>query len=91
MGSLTSTPAPTPIVVQQPAPTTATATPSLQDVTPATPAAPTAVEQQQAESEERERGLLSRQRSRFGTVVNGFTGFLEQNDQVEQRNNLLGE
>ena len=49
-----------------------------------TPDAPTAAEQ-------REKTLLSRSRSRIGTILTGFRGILAPNDTDTQRKTLLGE
>lgn len=49
-----------------------------------TPATPTA-------SEQREKNLLDRSRSRLGTILTGFTGILSPKDNDGQRKTLLGE
>jgi hypothetical protein len=61
-------------------------TPSSNDAgqTPNTPDAPTPEQQ-------RERNLLSRSRSRIGTVLTGFRGILAPTDTQNQRKTLLGE
>lgn len=40
---------------------------------------------------EREKGLLSRSRSRLGTILTGFRGILAPNEAQSQRKTLLGE
>lgn len=50
--------------------------------TPQTPTTP---------SQEREKNLLSRSRSRIGTILTGFRGILAPKDTDAQRKTLLGE
>lgn len=42
-------------------------------------------------SEQREKNLLDRSRSRLGTILTGFTGILSPKDNDGQRKTLLGE
>jgi hypothetical protein len=42
-------------------------------------------------AEQREKNLLSRSRSRIGTILTGFRGILAPNDTDSQRKTLLGE
>jgi hypothetical protein len=87
MGSLTSSPkvpsaAPSPQIVYVPSPytptdtTTGTGTPAPDPKTP---------------SEVRAGSLLSRDRSRYGTIVTSFRGLLGLADHSDKRKTLLGE
>lgn len=58
--------------------------PSSGGVSGETPKTPTS-------SEQREKNLLDRSRSRLGTILTGFTGILSPKDNDGQRKTLLGE
>jgi hypothetical protein len=84
MGSVASTPkapAASPQIVYVPTPTTQVV--SAPEASVPDPVADAALV--------RKAGLLSRDRSVFGTVVTGFRGFLGQKDATAQRKTLLGE
>ena len=87
MGSLASrpsAPAPQPVVTQpapQPAPA-ANETPSAEEQ---------AAADEEAARDARRTSLLGRERSTYGTVLTGFRGLLDTNDNSRQRNTLLGE
>lgn len=84
MGGIISKPkAPEPVIIQQPAP-------AAPDPVIETPTAPDPTEAQEAESRERARSLLARERGRLGTIATGFRGFLQERAQSE-RKTLLGE
>ena len=61
---------------------------------PEPPAVPTAAEieenRESEASEARKRSLLGRSRSRYGTILTGFTGFLSNSNDAEKKT-LLGE
>lgn len=89
MGSLTSGPSiPTSQIVQASAPVSTVST-SLSAQTTTDPAP----SREAQASAQREQTLLSRNRSRLGTVVNGFTGFLSTRNASDRaaRKTLLGE
>ena len=88
MGSLTSKPkapaqAPLAQVVYVPAQTTTTTTNTEPQPTPEAPAPSSA--------EIRQSSLLSRDRSRFGTILTGFRGLLDLGGNTNKRKTLLGE
>ncbi len=89
MGDITGRPkTPSPQVVYVPqyvytTPTTSNTATTDTSTTTATP------EQEQAE--QREKSLLSRSRSRVGTVLTGFRGILAPAESNGQRKTLLGE
>ena len=88
MGSLSSSPKvpkSSPQVVYIPAPT-ATQTISAASSAPGSPSA------EEAAAQVRTENLLLRNRGRFGTVLNGFRGFLSpSNEATTKRKTLLGE
>lgn len=71
-------------VYESPAPTSGNGTPPATDGGAATPETPTPGQQ-------REKNLLSRARSRIGTILTGFRGILAPADNNTQRKTLLGE
>lgn len=86
MGSLSSTPkVPQTQIVQVPV-----STPQPPTQQPTQPVV-SARERAEEESQERVRSLLSRGRSRFGTIATSFQGFLREIDQGNARKTLLGE
>lgn len=82
MGSLTSRP-------KVPKIKPVSVTPAVQQ--PQTPVGESDNDIAQTESEARQESLLSRSRSRFGTVQTSFRGLLSQSDPNIERKTLLGE
>ena len=90
MGDISGRPkTPAPQVVFVPQPTTQATTAQPQSTTSNAP--PTTTET--TPEKQREQNLLSRPRSRFGTILTGFRGILSESDQAQsaQRKTLLGE
>ena len=87
MGSLASRPKPPsqPQIVYVQQPVSQPQTPTSSGDSAATP------DPEELAAQARTQNLLGRERSRFGTILTGFRGLLQQIEDAPQRKTLLGE